>query len=951
MNQRRTSPKNNGENNNTKSANTTTTSSKRNSGLFSFLRWFKSSTSRESVNSDNNTQNSTNSGSCESVNSIQSSGTVASFSYVPPAAYKPGTTTGPKIINQGPETDTYKARLKQRDKRREKDKNTTLRKKYNLFFNRDTLLKQFKNNRDDENCKSLPLMTRTSINNMQDEQQQRPCHRRTASESSKLKKAGAYCHVKGKRKAPQPPHNYDNNQGTNSMRRKKRLAPQPPPGGILITQEKIINAIEYADADIENDDNVIYNDSLKLEYGILKPAKEDETTTLKTVDENITTTSARSSSCYVETPVSPRPWYKRNVNAISVNKEKKDNDKLPEVSFTRNSTIDLLQEDDHNKENKRKSGLAFLTNISELDREASRIVKEQQQKNNEHSPPLFMRPKDEQLNMDTLQQPNKRRSARDLIAKFNAITNVTKVTVNSAFFGNKEQQQGKKDYFGRQISLNAKLEEANKKDKEVQDKNFNPLMKSESANVVKSATPRTDRKNWNCPKCSGENEYWRIICHVCSTIKPYFDELSSTSKEKDEQRESKVASKKDVVKDVNPAERNFERSKTQIGFSILTNKYKQQPQVPAQAQTYQQVEEKKPEVNNKKEEREKLKKMLIEMKNSLPKKKHVQKQIQRKSIIQENPESVAEDVKKRNDSPIKHSPERSAFVLVPQKKSIENDVKTTGNDETKNERTGNTQGDTEFQDKDQTKKYTNNNNRDSAQQKDVAIKMPSTSIAIASTTRSIASPSASATASSIDIKIDERIDNINLPTANAEITNCKEKTAEIIIATTQTIYENIKVKKTDVNKPIKVSSSVQTSGVIKKTPMPDDVNLNKIAPKKTNFELLRPKDFADIYSDKTGKQNSDRIYANLAENDDLSLFFNMPKKFNEMKIAAKNSINTDTIEINRLLKRLENAIAKGEMGDASIYARELAQLKVNCSVIRQRTEKDAKLDNKDNGFT
>lgn len=159
--------------------------SKRNSGLFSFLKWFKPSTSRESVDVDIHNSRSS---SCDSLNSVQSNGTVASFSFIPASAYN--SRVSDKFISPGPETDTYKARLKQREKRRENDKNLTLRKKYNLFFNRDTLKPTIQ---DEDNSKSLPLMTRK----MEEEKM----HRRTASESSKLKKAGAYCHVKGKRKA------------------------------------------------------------------------------------------------------------------------------------------------------------------------------------------------------------------------------------------------------------------------------------------------------------------------------------------------------------------------------------------------------------------------------------------------------------------------------------------------------------------------------------------------------------------------------------------------------------------------------------------------------------------------------------------------------------------------------------------------------------------------------
>lgn len=56
-------------------------------------------------------------------------------------------------------------------------------------------------------------------------------HRRTSSDTSKDKKAGAYVHVKGKRKAPEPPKNKVNPRTLSpksSLGRKKRPAPLPP---------------------------------------------------------------------------------------------------------------------------------------------------------------------------------------------------------------------------------------------------------------------------------------------------------------------------------------------------------------------------------------------------------------------------------------------------------------------------------------------------------------------------------------------------------------------------------------------------------------------------------------------------------------------------------------------------------------------------------------------------
>ncbi|KAF5297692.1 hypothetical protein FQA39_LY12023 [Lamprigera yunnana] len=786
-------------------------SPKRSSGLFSFFKWFKPSVSRESV-----TQELSSSSSCDSLNSISSTGTIASFSFVPPGDYKTDVTQ--KNIAAGPETDTYRARLIQRDKSREHDKDLTLRKKYNLFFNRETLLKTPTTiSQETDNSKSLPLMTRKT---MDDEEK---LQRRTNSESSKIKKSGAYCHVKGKRKAPPPPvsKNISDGNSTMSLRRKKRLAPQPPAG---VTSEKVLasfnnigryDTIEYADAD------VIFNDSLKLDHGILKSTKTPENT-----QEGASSLSKSPRSSYVEAPVSPRPWYKRNLSKDSgalVKKEEKYEpvERLPDVQYSRNSSASELNVVDESKvkkkdDNKRKSGIAFLTNISELDREASEIIKKEHQNDKESEMPPFMRPKQEQIkNTDSWSSP-KRKSARDLIAKFNAITNVTKVTVNSAFFGGRESTVFQKDNFKREYFGKINDEQVqNHRAKSTEVKI--PLIKSESA-VIKYKDAKLDKKSWHCPKCSMENDYWRIICYVCSTIKPYFDDLTTpTSKinsntlEKNKTEISEIkhfplnASKNNQLKVTNNVgffERNLERSKTQIGFTALAkyneNKDRQRrftKSISADDKPQQNASE------NKQEEKERLKKMLIEMKNSLPKRRQsAEKQTSRASVIEENAEHYEE--------------------------------------------------------------------------------------------------------------------------------NDKEKTTEIIVATQETVYENIKVKKTDNPKPIKVTASAQTSAVGEKVP------IGAVQKQEANkkFELMRPKDFANIYNVKTEKPNQ-HIYSNLMENKDL--FLNVPMRFNEIKNSLAN--NTDTLEINRLLKRLENAIAKGELSEASNLARELAHLKVSCSVVRQKT--------------
>lgn len=791
----------------------TTNTSKRNSGLFAFLKWFKPSTSRESIDTDLQISHSS---SCDSINSSHSVGTVASFSFIAPGDYK--NCVSEKCIALGPETDTYKARLKQRDKIRERDKdrNLTLRKKYNLFFNRDSLLKTKPKKVEIENSKSLPLMTRAVMEETQ-EGVNKAVHRRTNSESSKIKKAGAYVHVKGKRKAPQPPNtkNPSDESSTSSLRRTKRVAPPPP----MTSEEKQMKIIEEkTDTPVYEDVGVICNDSLKLDHGILRPLKESDA-----IQNSSTLSPSSARSSVIEPPVSPRAWYKRNIT----DKTKKENkyepiEILPEVPFSRNSTLDLTTEDikiERKKDDKRKSGMTFLTNISELDREAYEIVrnKEQESASALEEIPEFMRPKNTKPEQEEWVVSPKRRSARDLIAKFNAITNVRK----GVFGSQKDNKQ-----FEKQTSLDETkkrqefLLENHKKRLEEIDKKNTPLMKSESASAIKpkKETPKLERKSWQCPKCNIENDYWRIICHVCSNIKPYFDDFSSTPKL--DTKEEKI-----VVKETTPPkkiEMNFERSKTQIGFSALINYNNKLKTGNTSSIRNEKIED------TKKEEKEKLKKMLIEMKNSLPKRKsHISQRKNASSIIFENTEDIIK---------------------------------------------------------------TNEDNKD------------------------------------------DQTDSIE----NRETKTQEEKVAEILIGTTTTVYENIKVKKTDNPKPLKVSTSAQTTASVKQQlPASTISNLIEDQRNKKDFKLMQSKDFENIYSQSS--QSAAKMYANLVRNDELSLFFNIPKSVKKDEKTCKNLNRTDSLQINRLLKKLEVSISKGELTDASNIARELALLKVNCSVVRHKT--------------
>lgn len=528
--------------------------------IFSIFRWFR----KESKSDDFDEEFAPSappspqlikgySSSCGSVDTLFSTATASSFAFVQPALYRPfgGGIPPEKRIITGPETDTYRKRLRQRDRIRELDKHLTLKKKYHLFGS-DTLhrsaddvnfkhyflnksLDSFKVNdfspgsknstlsRKKRKAPPPPLVEEKSkepscSNSLENNKENkdtnndletanvnivvlRPHHRRTVSDSAQNRKS--FVHVKGKRKAPPPPINnnievkIENEEviETQSLGRKKRHAPPPPleiveDNGTNQDTDRYLNAEEkqrlieniaklQAHADrqtllvssppasptVSNKmSHTVFNDSLKLERGVLRANKTE-----------VQSSEMKPST---PTPVSPRPWYKRNM----VNKEKsleKKSDKnkiedwMPEVAIARTSVISqdtnsVSSSSSNNSssfrlssifsrfekpEEKRKSQISMLVNISELDREAAEIVQREHEKekaimaaedakyytaieeppDNPNEPPILEIISKENK-ADETGESSRKTGARELISLFNSITNVTKVTVNSAFF-------------------------------------------------------------------------------------------------------------------------------------------------------------------------------------------------------------------------------------------------------------------------------------------------------------------------------------------------------------------------------------------------------------------------------------------------------------------------------------------------------------------------------------
>lgn len=252
-------------------------------------------------------------------------------------------------------------------------------------------------------------------------------------------------HVKGKRRAPDPPvqrivnvHVSVGNSGsrpTSRGRRKRRPAPKPPgyTETLSSNQDTLSSGTSIGmDSPLTvKDCQTISNDTLVLRRGVLLSKKDISqssrsnsiTPTISicdsdggTIGSNQTATSNVNNTKLGT--IMPRPWYKRNVfnehsssgsrdSSTSTRRgggdilrglsspvppETKDENVSPtstssfpfEGSLSRLGLFhrgDRHHHDDKKKENKRKSGVSILMNISELDKEAAAIVQEEQARN------------------------------------------------------------------------------------------------------------------------------------------------------------------------------------------------------------------------------------------------------------------------------------------------------------------------------------------------------------------------------------------------------------------------------------------------------------------------------------------------------------------------------------------------------------------------------------------
>lgn len=784
--------------------------SRRSSGLFSVLKWLRGGeTDPGSSLPPPDILNSTSS-SCESVVSAVSDDTVASFAFVHPLRYRPfgdAASAETRIIPRQ-ETQSYRRRIADRDARRDAERDLTLRTKYNLLR-----VVGAATDTDTDRGRSLPLMPRTD--------EPRAAHRRTASDASRHRR---HLHVKGKRRAPQPPSKAAT---AGTLNRRKRIAPQPP-----------TTPTEAPD--------VICNDSLKLDRGVLKPAKERADTPAAAAATTVATEA---------TQATPRPWYKRPLAGRG-----------PSSSG-----------DSGNKSEKRKSSnLSYLTNISELDREAAQIVEKTRHLRESQQAPAFMRPKqpDSAASAAEVSAPAsgdswlspRRRSARDLIARFNAIARP------------KEKTPPKRE----QIAI--PLPAPQPQPAPERSLPSSPVLRS------RSSAGAASRASWTCARCTLDNDYWRIICRVCSAIKPYFDDFTNDSNKENNRAAADAAriaaaEARGVFQPrhprINLSDRHFalrQASATEEkeqARSYEVKKSASQPRVISVFDYGRAEVNKDPaprsnildeilnEMRRKErqniEEEQKLQKIAFGGIGALG--NPVERMILGDEIKVEKPK-VAEKEK---------TPEMKREAIV-EKMILGDELSVTAKPEVKVK----SDMDAKREERDKLKR--------------MLIEMKNSL------------PKRQSNKQEAARRVSVVAEEAPEPEEAAKLRPQEDSKLELIVATTETVYENIKVRRSEVPKPVKVSSSAQTSSVVRRAPTEEESGGIDAA-----FQLIGAGEFV-------GKAFDGRhTYANVGA-------------------AAA----TDTLEVNRLLRKLEVAIGGGELAQAAELATELAQLKVPCSVVRQR---------------
>ncbi|CAD6222045.1 GSCOCG00005306001-RA-CDS, partial [Cotesia congregata] len=732
-------------------------------------------------------------------------------------------------------------------------------------------------------------------------------------------------HVRGKRRAPQPPRPISVCESVSSVERRKRQAPKPPGWNQNHSMNKGIHSEKVHSNDkldmmnqeqktsTKYQQNPISNDTLVLRGGVLVPK----------VDSPL-----KKASSPVKISATPRPWYKRSVfeNSKKLDREcGEESDVLAtKVNFFREKSD--VKDDKRNA--KRKSGLCILTNISELDKEAAAIVQEEQAKTRaamreQHNSSVKMDNIDkyndnqEEVVQDIVTssiESSPKRGTRALISKFNAIGNITKVTVNSNFFNKNMSPKLERQWNPGTSSSKERVGEAadlsryfpgnsNKSPRSAINASRSSFLQS---TLTGSTVNESDKR---------VTEPQKMINDVTNRLTALQSIVSTGSKD------SEVKINSPIV---------YRREKTVLDEQII--EYKKSPRVyRAQEKSNKDIQKEFTDLF-----KEIDRQLNFDLKNEEPK-------------IKSN--SSAEKVSRVLD------------ILV-EKEGIKNK----------------TDGDIKKFDKN-SKATGVSDDKVTADLKEMLKEMKHSLPKRPKANKRIRESLKESMKSSEAGNLCESVVISSPPVIHVAPTTSS-------IASSFAVKDN-KYREADKSK---VSSAVQTSGNLRKVlnnptsfagpstsqQWKDDViyrTSGRSAGKglvKNTFQLMRPREFAAIEAIKTMKitnhpnddDNDNNTYANVMEQ---SLYANalvlpsrnhqiisnnrivindneddLRKKKHKILVPdAKNQTqNMNTLAVNRLLRKLEGAIASGNHQKAAGFAKDLARLKIQCSVVRQRPKVD-----------
>lgn len=397
-------------------------------------------------------------------------------------------------------------------------------------------------------------------------------HRRASSDTSKDKRAGAYLHVKGKRKAPLPPLNPRTLSPKSSLARKKRPAPKPPTvnrnfeeasaSSTSLLEDKEIKAIidgtscklsqnfSTASIPVDMERKTYISPYLKIREDrkltdeqkrhlidqVAKGKRDDRVSMEKRTSQEIFTIEKGQlvyqgnespklphkdvKAVAPSSPISPRPWFKRPSNqkeTFEKRKTKNDDKDLPELGYSRNSffgtasrfnIFSKLGEDSKKKERDGEKRRSQI-GIPNIS-ELDREAAEIIQRTHE----LNQAPSGIEYLMRS-QMSNQAKDFDDDRPR-TAKDLINKFEADSSHMNRITLNPtfvARKEFFGESYTSAPKTP-----DSERRQKSKLPQLIKETNGIRK----QNDLMGlWTCPYCTLENPNWKIICEACEKIKPY----------------------------------------------------------------------------------------------------------------------------------------------------------------------------------------------------------------------------------------------------------------------------------------------------------------------------------------------------------------------------------------------------------------------------------------------